>query len=40
MEEQFIIKQAEFITSAGTDGRYPDPLPCEIAVVGKSNVGK
>lgn len=40
MEEQFIIKQAEFITSAGMDGRYPDPLPCEIAVVGKSNVGK
>ena len=40
MEEQFIIKQAEFITSAGADGRYPDPLPCEIAVVGKSNVGK
>ena len=40
MEEQFVIKQAEFITSAGTDGRYPDPLPCEIAVVGKSNVGK
>ncbi len=40
MEEQFVIKQAEFLTSADTDGRYPDPLPCEIAVVGKSNVGK
>ena len=40
MEEVFVIKQAEFITSAGTDGRYPDPLPCEIAIVGKSNVGK
>ncbi len=40
MEEQFVIKQAEFITSAGADGRYPEPLPCEIAIVGKSNVGK
>ena len=40
MEEQFVIKQAEFCTSAGTDGRYPAPLPCEIAIVGKSNVGK
>lgn len=40
METQWSIKQAEFITSAGTEGAYPDPLPCEIAVVGKSNVGK
>ena len=40
MEETFVIKQAEFVTSAGTEGAYPDPLPCEIAIVGKSNVGK
>lgn len=40
MEETFVIKQAEFKTSAGLDGRYPEPLPCEIAIVGKSNVGK
>lgn len=40
MEERFIIKQAEFLTSAGVESAYPAPLPCEIAVVGKSNVGK
>lgn len=40
MEEAFVIKQAEFVTSAGTEGRYPEALPCEIAIVGKSNVGK
>lgn len=40
MEEQFVIKQAEFVTSGGLDGRYPQALPCEIAIVGKSNVGK
>ena len=40
MEEQFIIKQAEFVTSAGATGNYPEPLGCEIAIVGKSNVGK
>ena len=40
METEFVIKQAEFCTSAGPDGRYPEPLPCEIAIVGKSNVGK
>ena len=40
MEEQFIIRQAEFVTSAGLGGQYPEPLPCEIAIVGKSNVGK
>ena len=40
MEEQFQIKQAEFVTSAGIEGAYPEPLPCEIAIVGKSNVGK
>lgn len=40
MEAQFIIRQAEFVTSAGVGGNYPAPLPCEIAIVGKSNVGK
>lgn len=40
MEQQFIIRQAEFVTSAGLSGQYPEPLPCEIAIVGKSNVGK
>ena len=40
MEEQFSIKQAEFVTSSGADERYPAALPCEIAIVGKSNVGK
>lgn len=40
MEELFTIRQAEFLTSAGVEGNYPDPLPCEIAIVGKSNVGK
>ena len=40
MEEQFVIKQAEFVASGGVDGRYPEALPCEIAIVGKSNVGK
>lgn len=40
MEEQFSIRQSEFSTSAGVEGRYPAPLPCEIAIVGKSNVGK
>ena len=28
------------LTSAGVEGAYPPPLPCEIAIVGKSNVGK
>ena len=40
METVFTIKQAEFITSAGIGGEYPSSLPCEIAIVGKSNVGK
>ena len=40
MEALFAIRQAEFQTSAGIDGAYPTPLPCEIAIVGKSNVGK
>lgn len=40
MEEQFMIRQAEFVTSAGIGGAYPPAHPCEIAIVGKSNVGK
>ena len=40
METIFQIRQAEFATSAGVEGSYPNPLPCEIAIVGKSNVGK
>lgn len=38
--EPYAIKQAEFITSVGADGNYPPALPCEIAMVGRSNVGK
>lgn len=37
---QFAINQAEFLTSVGQGQNYPAPLPCEIAVVGRSNVGK
>jgi len=36
----FAIKQAEFLTSVGQGQKYPAPLACEIAVVGRSNVGK
>ncbi len=38
----FAIKQATFITSAGAEGDYPAPAlsNAEIAIVGKSNVGK
>jgi len=38
--EAFRIKQAEFLTSVGLGGAYPPPAAAEIAVVGKSNVGK
>lgn len=38
--KQFVIKQAEFLTSVGQGHDYPAPLPCEIAIVGRSNVGK
>ncbi|MEZ4509962.1 MAG: ribosome biogenesis GTP-binding protein YihA/YsxC [Eubacteriales bacterium] len=38
--EQFAINQASFLTSVGQGQSYPAPLPCEIAVVGRSNVGK
>lgn len=36
----FVIKQAEFVTSVGQGQGYPAPLCCEIAIVGRSNVGK
>ena len=36
----FSIKQAAFLTSAGMGSKYPDPASAEIAMVGKSNVGK
>ncbi len=38
--EEFTIKQAEFLTSAGKGSAYPAACPCEIAIVGRSNVGK
>lgn len=36
----FAIKQSTFRTSVGQGQAYPAPLACEIAVVGRSNVGK
>ncbi|HWR23095.1 MAG TPA: ribosome biogenesis GTP-binding protein YihA/YsxC [Feifaniaceae bacterium] len=39
-EEKFLIKQAEFVTSAANANGYPEKRVAEIAVVGKSNVGK
>ena len=38
--KQFAINQASFVTSVGQGQTYPAPLACEIAVVGRSNVGK
>jgi GTP-binding protein len=38
--EEFAIKKAEFVTSVGLGGAYPPNDCVEIAVVGKSNVGK
>ncbi len=40
MQERFTIKQAEFATSVSLGGTYPARQLCEIAMVGKSNVGK
>ena len=37
---EFAIKQAEFVTSAGLGSPYPERTAAEIAIVGKSNVGK
>lgn len=39
-EEKFVIKKAVFTTSTGVKGEYPAKKPCEIALVGRSNVGK
>ena len=38
--EPFAIKQAAFLTSVGQGSVYPPAACCEIAIVGKSNVGK
>ena len=38
--EDFAIKKAEFVTSVGLGGAYPPHEGVEIAIVGKSNVGK
>ncbi|HWS29615.1 MAG TPA: ribosome biogenesis GTP-binding protein YihA/YsxC [Clostridia bacterium] len=38
--EEFAIKKAEFVTSVGLGGVYPPKDGVEIAIVGKSNVGK
>ena len=38
--QPFAIKQAEFLTSVGAGMPYPPPARSEIAIVGKSNVGK
>ncbi len=40
MEKAFAIRQAEFVTSVGLGGDYPERRGIEIAIVGKSNVGK
>lgn len=37
---EFTIKSARFITSAGLGSELPERRSCEIAIVGKSNVGK
>ena len=38
--QPFVIKKAEFFTSAGAGSAYPAPIQSEIAIVGRSNVGK
>ena len=38
--QPFVIKKTEFITSAGAGSAYPAPIQSEIAIVGRSNVGK
>ena len=38
--QPFVIKKAEFFTSAGAGSAYPAPCQSEIAIVGRSNVGK
>ncbi|MDL2258205.1 ribosome biogenesis GTP-binding protein YihA/YsxC [Eubacteriales bacterium OttesenSCG-928-K08] len=40
-QELFCVKQAEFVVSVGaSSANYPPELEAEIAIVGKSNVGK
>lgn len=36
----FTVKQARFVVSAGLGSEFPEPRSSEIAIVGKSNVGK
>lgn len=38
--DDFAIKKSEFIVSVARDGEYPPKTVAEIAMVGKSNVGK
>ena len=38
--EPFAIKKAAFVTSVGAGSAYPEQNRAEIAIVGKSNVGK
>jgi len=38
--EPFVIKKASFVTSVGMGSAYPEQNRAEIAIVGKSNVGK
>ena len=39
--QPFVIKKAEFVTSVGVGStEYPAPMTSEIAIVGRSNVGK
>ena len=38
--EPFRIKKAVFVISVGQKGDYPEKRPAEIALVGRSNVGK
>lgn len=35
-----MIKKAAFVTSVGLGGTYPEPCGTEIAIIGRSNVGK
>ncbi|MBR3298051.1 MAG: YihA family ribosome biogenesis GTP-binding protein [Clostridia bacterium] len=37
---EFRIKNAEFLTSVGKGSKYPERMRAEVAIVGKSNVGK
>jgi len=39
-KKRYIIRSAEFLTSAGNKKEYPDGIMPEIAFAGRSNVGK